>query len=272
MVKNFLTFDLENWYDSDFVSQKDKKGKDFVIEGLDRVLSLLEKYDVKATFFVTGDVVNKYSERIKDLHLRGHEIASHSYDHIMLNKLNKDEIKENIFKSKKAIKKAIGEYPKGFRAPSWSISEESFWIYEFLEKEGFQYSSSLFPINVGSYGSFKFPINPFRPSNGKVTEIPVKPITILGIRIPFSGGVYFRLWPLIFSKIFMKSLNNKNERFLIYMHPWEFCHNLPRLKMPVIGKIISYYGIKKTQKKLEFLLKNFKFDSIEMILKEDQKN
>lgn len=271
MIKNYITFDLENWYDSDFVRKEDKIGKDFVLKGLGSVLKLLDKHKIKATFFVTGDVLEKYPKEIKKLHLMGHEIASHSYEHIMLNKLTDDEIKSNIINSKKLIKKITGKNPLGFRAPSWSIDKNRFWIYKFLEKEGFSYSSSLFPINVGAYGSFKFPIEEFKPTKKKIIEIPVRPWNFLGVRVPFSGGIYFRIWPKWISSYFIKRLNKKNKRIVLYVHPWELCPNIPRVKMNFIGWMISYYGINRTESKLDYILNKHKFDSFENCLIEDKK-
>ena len=269
MVKNFLTFDLENWYDSDFVKKEDKKGKDFVLEGLKKVVKLLDKYNTKATFFVTGDVLKKYPKDVKSLYESGHEIASHSYYHIMLNKLSEKKIKQNIIRSKELIRRVTGKNPRGFRAPSWSINKKLFWVYDFLEKEGFSYSSSLFPVNVGAYGSFEFPTSAFNPNkNGKIMELPVRPFTILGVRLPFSGGTYFRIWPLWIIKFLTHNLNKKNMRVVFYIHPWELCPTLPRIKMSFLGRIISYYGIKNTEKKLDYILSEFKFDSIEKAINE----
>ncbi len=268
MIKNFLTFDLENWYDSDFIRKEDKHGRDFVLEGLNKIIKLLRKYNVRATFFVTGDVLEKYPKEIKRLSLAGHEIASHSYEHIMLNKMSDSDIRNNIIKSKKIIKKVTGKYPKGFRAPSWSINKRLFWVYDFLAKEGFRYSASLFPVYMGAYGSFGFPTHIFKPSGkNNIIELPVMPWEIFGIRLPFSGGIYLRIWHKSIISFFIKNLNKKNKRVVVYMHPWELCENIPRVKMPVIGRVISYWGLKNAASKLEFMLKNFEFDSIENILK-----
>src|SRR3989344_4855384 len=183
-IKNFLTFDLEYWYDSEFVFEKG--GQDFILEGLEKVTKILNEYDTKATFFVTGEVLEKYPEQIKKLSEEGHEISSHSYEHKMLTKMSREEIIKNILKSKKLIKKIIGKNPYGFRAPSWSVSKKKFWVYDFLKKNGFEYSSSLFPINMGLYGDGSFPIGLFNPlKKEKFYEVPIRPFSIFGLKIPF---------------------------------------------------------------------------------------
>ena len=260
-MKNFISFDLEFWYDSEFIEKiPDNNTEDFVLQGLEKALGLLNKHETKATFFVTGEVAEKYPEAIKRLHKAGHEIASHGYNHTMLNKFSKENFEKSIKMSKKIIEKITGKNPIGFRAPSWSISEKEFWVYEILEKLGFKYSSSLFPINTGLYGNSKFPIEPFNPlPKKKIIEIPIKPFKIFSMRIPFSGGVYFRLFPKSITKMFIKKMNKRGENALIYIHPWELCPEIPRVDTTFSGKIVTYYGLNKNEDKLDYILSNFKF-------------
>ena len=268
-MKNIITFDLENWHDSEFI--KIKNGADFVLEGLNRVLILLKKHETKATFFVTGDILKKYPNEIKRLFKSGHEIESHGYRHKMLNQMKKEDVKKDIIRSRDLIKSLTGRYPRGFRAPSWSITEKDFWIYEFLDKCGFKYSSSLFPINMGLYGSSKFPITPFEPLKGKkFLEWPIRPYEVFGLRIPFAGGFYFRLLNGTLINYFIKKINSKNLPVIIYLHPWEFCFDLPRTKMSILGKIITYYGLKKNILKLDKVLSNFKFFPLGEIIENER--
>jgi len=65
-----------------------------------KILDLLDKYDVKATFFVLGWIAKRKPELVREIHLRGHEIASHAYGHIINYELSRDEIYEDIKKSK----------------------------------------------------------------------------------------------------------------------------------------------------------------------------
>ncbi len=272
-MENFISFDLENWYDSEFVDPEERKNKkDFVIEGLNKIVSLLKKHKTKTTFFVTGKILEKYPEAIKRLHEEGHEIASHNYEHIMLNKLNKKDFENGMNISRELIKKITGEYPKGFRAPSWSISKREFWVYDILKKLGFKYSSSLFPLNMGLYGSSKFPTSPFNPiSENNIIEVPIRPFEIIKIRIPFSGGIYFRLLPRRIIKFFIKKINKKNKRVVLYLHPWEFCPDIPKARTNLIGRIQIYWGLKKNIDKLDYIFSNFQFCPLGRILEKSMK-
>lgn len=265
-MENIITFDLEYWYDSEFVLEK--SSKDLILEGLQIILPLLKKHGVSATFFVTGNVLEKYPEAIKRLLNEGHEIASHGYNHKMISKLSKKEAKREIKQSRNLIKKVIKKSPIGFRAPSWSISKKDFWIYDFLKENDFVYSSSLFPINVGLYGNSKFPTKIFKPNKG-ITEIPITPFKFFKLRIPFSGGIYFRIWPQKLLSYFIKELNKDGKRVILYLHPWEFCSKIPKIKTTLIGKITTYYGLKGNIKKLDKILSEFKFNKIEEVIQNE---
>ncbi len=263
-VKNILSFDLEFWYDSEFVKEKSKR--DMVKEGLRIVLNILEKNNIKATFFVTGEIIEKYPKEIQKISKRSHEIASHGYNHKMINKMNKEEFEEELDKSIRLIKKITRKNPHGFRAPSWSVSEKEFWIYGILEKKGFRYSSSVFPVNMGLYGNGNLPKSSFKNLNSDIIEFPIIPYSLFKIKIPFSGGVYFRILPINIIMYFIKKLNQKGKRIIVYLHPWEFCEDLPKVKTSFLGKITTYYGLKNTKKKFERLLKSFKFVRFKDIL------
>ncbi|MEK6906442.1 MAG: polysaccharide deacetylase family protein [Nanoarchaeota archaeon] len=256
-VKNILCFDVEFWYDSEFIKKRYKR--DMLKKGLRTVIEILDKTNAKATFFVTGKVIEKYPYEIKKICQKGHEIASHGYTHKMINKMSKKDFEKEIKDSVKIITKNLGKKPLGFRAPSWSVSKKEFWIYDILKKNGFKYSSSIFPVNLRLYGENKLPLFKFKIKD--IVEFPITPFVLFGIRIPFSGGIYFRIWPLKIIEYFIKKMNKNGERVILYLHPWEFCMDLPKVKTSFLGKIATYYGIKKTKVKFEGLLKKFQFVS-----------
>lgn len=119
--------------------------------GLDRILSLLESYHVKSTFFVPGAIAEKYEEKILSIHDKGHEIANHGYEHENLALLDKNEQEYAIVKSNDILKSITGSTPIGFRAPEGEITKET---YDVLESIGFMYDSSLMDDDMPYYISF----------------------------------------------------------------------------------------------------------------------
>lgn len=83
----------------------------------DSLIATLDKYGVKATFFIVGDWVRKYPEEVKKLAAAGHDIANHSNKHPHMNSMSKDEIKKDIMAAHEETKKLLGVEMNLFRPP-----------------------------------------------------------------------------------------------------------------------------------------------------------
>ena len=100
-----------------------------------KILEILEKNGVKATFFVVGSLAEYHPEIVKKEAELGHEIANHSYTHPRFSKLTEAEIKAEIEKTDKIIKKAAGVTPRLFRPPEGAYSQGIVSIAASLGKE-----------------------------------------------------------------------------------------------------------------------------------------
>lgn len=250
------------------------KRTDLVYESTRPLLGLLDKYNIKATFFVLGMLAEKYPELIEDIYHRGHEIASHAYSHRSLYDLGKLGFEEEIIKSKKILDKYN---PIGFRAPSFSIDNETRWAFQILKKHGFKYDSSIFPIKTMLYGVPGAPLCIYRPwkedvsrhdSNGEITEFPLTVMEIGRFNLPISGGFYLRILPL---QLLKRCLHRVNEErpVVLYVHPWETYPGIPQIKnISPFSRFITYYGINNALAKLESILNEFKFNTIRDVLDE----
>lgn len=108
--------------------------------GLPRLLDTLDRYQVKATFFIPGDIALRYPEEVKGIAGRGHEIGCHGDRHELLGCLTKEEQKEVIRKGREKLERLTGKVVKGFRMPEGEINEDTL---EAVKELGFCYSSSL---------------------------------------------------------------------------------------------------------------------------------
>ena len=118
-----------------------------VEENTDRILRLLDKNEVRATFFVLGWVADRYKDLVKRIQYAGHEIGSHGYWHQLIYSQTPEQFSIDIQKSKDALTSITGEAVTAYRAPSFSIVERSLWALDILIEQGFETDSSIFPIS-----------------------------------------------------------------------------------------------------------------------------
>ncbi|RMF90340.1 MAG: polysaccharide deacetylase [Nitrospinota bacterium] len=109
--------------------------------GVPRILELLARYQIPATFFVPGQTIERNEDLIKTIAGQGHEIAHHSYSHRWLDTLSLDEEREELEKGITLIEKVAGYKPRGYRSPAGEFSPHTL---ELLLEYGFAYSSNFF--------------------------------------------------------------------------------------------------------------------------------
>lgn len=172
------------------------------------------------------------------------------------------------------LKSITHEQPLGFRAPSFSVNQSTSWVFELLEKYGYRYDSSIFPVNTMLYGVPGAPLTPYKPDlkditvndpDGKIIEFPLTVFRIF-TNIPVAGGFYLRLLPYWFFDYAISKVM-KNRSTIIYIHPWETYKNTPKLKVPPIVRFEAYHGIGNTLKKMERLLEKYRFTTVRNVLK-----
>ncbi len=81
------------------------------------LISILEKYKVKATFFVVGDWVERYPESVKELHDAGHDVMNHSNTHPHMTQISKEKMISEVTECDNKIEKITGVKPNLFRPP-----------------------------------------------------------------------------------------------------------------------------------------------------------
>jgi len=193
-----------------------------------KVLTLLDRHQVKGTFFCLGWVVERHPLLIKAIHNAGHEVACHGRDHKRLFTMTRDQFLHDVEGAKAQLEDAIGVAVKGYRAPSFSLTPDIWWAYECLEELGFSYSSSIYPVHHDHYGMPEAPRGPFWPIGaGRILEVPLS-IYRFGRAWPASGGGYFRLLPYILGEgLFSGSVRQSGLPGVFYMHPWEMDPDQP---------------------------------------------
>jgi polysaccharide deactylase family protein, PEP-CTERM locus subfamily len=269
-MKNILTIDLEEWFHANYhddVFDPQKSYEVRIIQNTKRLLALFQKHQAKATFFVLGYVAEKHPQLIREIAAAGHEIATHGYAHQLAYLQTPEVFKEDVSRAKKLVEDIIGKNIKGYRAPSWSVTSKSLWVWGILEDLGFIYDASVFPIETYLYGLPTAPRFPYHPQyNGrtlKLLEVPSSTVQIFNKNIPFAGGFYFRALPYPLIAQGIKTVNKEGQPAIVYLHPREIDPGQPRLTLSLKESLIHYYGIHGCEQKLKRILKKFEFTSIE---------
>ena len=214
---NILTFDIEEWFiEKAYKGNRLEKFAKFD-SYLENILNLLNETNTKATFFCVGKMAIEFPEVIKRIAAEGHEIGCHSNVHTWLNKMSNEEILHDTQEAVDSLEKCIGMKVKSYRAPAFSIGDKNKWTFEILAKCGIERDASVFPAarDFGGFSSFghKEPALIF--FNGiQIKEFPICTTKLLGKEIAFSGGGYFRFFPLWF----VKSKLKKNSYSMCYFH------------------------------------------------------
>jgi polysaccharide deacetylase family protein (PEP-CTERM system associated) len=230
------------------------------------ILDLLERHQIQATFFVLGWVAQRQPTLIREIRDRGHEIGCHSFAHQLVYNLTSQQFRRDTRDAVAAIEDACGVTPLAYRAPSYSITQESLWALEILVECGFTHDSSIYPISHDRYGIPGFPRHAHRlqTRSGPITEIPIATVELsAGKTTPVGGGAYLRLLPYSYTAAGIRRLNNQeNQPACIYFHPWELDPQLPRLARGLIPQLRTYSGLKTMERKIDRLLADFRFSSL----------
>jgi len=261
---NILTFDVEDWFHVlDNPETKDEKQwielESRIHQNMDKIFSLLEKNNQKATFFTIGWIARKYPELLQKIDSLGHEIASHSDMHQLVYEFNPKEFREDLERSVKSIEDVVGKKVRAYRAPGFSVMHQNKWVFEELINNGIEIDCSVFPAKRahGGFEEFGYAEPAYiEVAGAKIKEFPINLYPVMGKNIIFSGGGYFRLMPYTL----MKHCMNNSKYVMTYLHPRDFDSEQPMIDgLSRFRRFKSYVGLKGAANKLDHLLKDFTF-------------
>ena len=234
------------------------------------ILNLLEERRTRGTFFVLGWCAERSPALVKRIAAAGHEIACHGFSHQLIYSQTEAVFREETRRSKQFLEDTIGAGVTGYRAASFSITRQSLWALDVLIDCGFEYDSSVFPIRHDRYGipgAARDPGVITAPSGRTIVEFPMSAASFFGVRVPVSGGGYFRLLPYGVTRAGLKQINEQTgQPFTFYLHPWEVDPRQPRLKASAFSRFRHYNNLHKTEPRLRKLLRDFAFSTMRDVL------
>ncbi|GAA0280011.1 DUF3473 domain-containing protein [Alteraurantiacibacter aestuarii] len=264
-VVNGLSVDVEDWFQVgafENVIERDDWASldDRVDRNVRQILDLFAEADVSATFFTLGWVAKRHGALLQEIAARGHEVASHGWDHRRVFTMDREEFGADIARARKQIEDAAGVRVSGYRAPSFSIDQRTPWAFMELAEQGYAYSSSVAPVAHDHYGWAAAPRFAFNPLPGQeLVEIPVTTAMFAGKRLAAGGGGFFRVLPYGFSRWAIRQVNHTEDRpAVFYFHPWEIDPGQPRVAgAPIKSRLRHYTNLEKMAPKLRQLVHEF---------------
>ena len=276
-IKNAMSIDVEDYFQvSAFAPHIRREDWDAlpcrVERNVDVILGLLDEADARATFFTLGWIAERYPQVVRRIVDNGHELASHGYGHQRASDLTPEQFRDDITRAKSLLEDLGGVVIRGYRAPSFSISQKNWWAVEELENAGYVYSSSIYPVRHDHYGMPDAPRFPHRP-NGEsgILELPPTTLPLFGRNLPAAGGGWFRLLPYAMSRWMLRRVNVQDlAPCMFYFHPWELDAGQPRQPgLSAKTRFRHYVNLHRMPGRLRQLLNDFEWDRVDRVFLPD---
>jgi len=246
-----FTIDVEEWYHLEYFKNVKTNKKLSTLDGLDRFNEILDRHNIKASFFIVGELMEKLSDQIKKLKQQGHDIGIHSFYHKRPIKQTVAEFSSDVSQCIDKLSNIIPNESFGYRAPCFALDRERL---EVLSKLNLNYDSSKInqkehPLYVNlDISNFTTLIKNGVYEKDKFKVFEVSTVRFLSKQIPISGGGYLRLipWPLYFW--LLKKYIKKNNFFTFFIHPFELSEtNFP---LPKKTSLFTRYRYNRNRKKV----------------------
>jgi polysaccharide deacetylase family protein (PEP-CTERM system associated) len=270
-IVNALTIDVEDYFQvsalAPYIPRSEWDSRTSRIErNVDQILAMLDDHDANATFFTLGWIAERYPEIVRRIVASGHELASHGYAHQRATNQSPEGFYSDIRLARILLEDIGGVAVKGYRAPSFSIGEANPWALECIERAGYRYSSSIYPVRHDHYGMPLAPRFPFQ-AHGNLLEIPIATVRVGKRNLPAGGGGYFRLMPYAMSRWMIRRINRVDGRAAIfYFHPWEIDPDQPRIPgIDARTRFRHYLNLDLTEKRLRRMLFDFRWASVDEV-------
>jgi polysaccharide deacetylase family protein (PEP-CTERM system associated) len=214
----------------------------------------------KATFFVLGWIAQRLPHLVREIHNRGHEVASHGFSHVLCTTQSLPDLKTDLIRSRQLLEEIIGAQVHGYRAPSFSVNDD---ILKVIQDAGYLYDSSFNSFELNSrYGRLNLADNArggvLYPVSPGFFELPVSNLKFGTATLPLGGGGYFRLLPFAIFHLGVRRVLEKESSYLFYLHPWEIDPEQPRVKEANFSfKFRHYVNLGTTLSKLKRLITSF---------------
>lgn len=224
MKKAVISIDVEDWYHLDYFSGNlNDKSQSILKEGTNEFINIITKENIKATFFVVGELISTNLELLKKIINQDHEISGHSFNHKRPLTQSLEEFKLDSTKLLVELEEKLNIINPGYRAPCFSLDDKRLRILKELKYcyDSSKISAGFHPlygnINVKHYKKVRDNVYTYK----NFTEFELPTQSFLSKNIPISGGGYLRILPWFLFKYLLKKYLRKNDTYFFFIHPFE---------------------------------------------------
>jgi polysaccharide deacetylase family protein (PEP-CTERM system associated) len=271
-----LTVDVEDWFHTNHVSapRLDPATLPRRVEtSVACVLETVAARGARGTFFVLGCVARDHPSLVRRIVAAGHEVGCHGMTHTLAYEQEPAAFRAAVGDARKLLSDQSGQPVWGFRAPSWSVTERSLWVFEALVACGFRYDSSVFPAANYLYGVAGAPRAPYRvrtADGGEIVEVPPPVIGAGRRRFGVGGGFYLRVLPVWLQRRALRDYARRGVPFLLYVHPRELDPGARAFRLPLSlrERLIAELGMRSVPRKMARLLAGRRWQPLADVLRE----
>lgn len=268
-MRHAFTVDLEDWYHGIPIAAERKASAERRLHiGTDRLLEMLGRHQVRATFFALGPIAIEHPQLLRRISEAGHDIGSHGTSHDLIYEMSPARFREETRASVRTLEDCIGKPVRSYRAAYFSITRRSLWALEVLASEGIRYDSSIFPVRNWRYGIEDYSRKPIveETAGGPILELPISTRRLFGRNIPTTGGAYFRIYPYALTRANIRASAREGTPVVFYLHPWELDADHPIARFRARAMATHYVNLRSTIPKLERMLDEFRFTTLAEVL------
>ena len=257
-----FSIDVEEWYHLEYFKNFKTDKKKSVMDGLHTFIKIVDKHNIKASFFIVGELIQTLKKTIKNLDIEGHDIGLHSYFHKRPVVQNINEFIKDTKDTLSEMKSILPNNSFGYRSPCFAIDRERL---DEVIKLGMQYDASKITqkehplyVNLDLDGFEKQERDIYKKDFFKVFE--VSTIKFLGVNIPIAGGGYLRIIPWPIYIWLLKKYLKKSTFINFFIHPFELSSmnfDLPE-NTPYLTKFRYNYKRNKVEKRLNRIIELLK--------------
>ena len=236
-----------------------------IIKNTHRLLNLLDRHDVKATFFILGWNAKRWPELIRLIAEQGHEVANGGIRSSAIQQHDLLEFREELRQSRSWIEEAAGQQVVGYRVPNGWLKPVDIGLLELLAEEGYLYDSSLVPTRrmIAKTPRHRFPFL-WKNGNQSLWEIPPTTLKFMGLGHLLAGGNYLRQFPhALMKQLLHKTLASEECQGVMYFNLWEIDQEQPSIEAASrFTRMRHYRHLGKAYERLNNYLQEYEFTSI----------